>query len=299
MDREYQSSSRYQLIDLITVVFEPELYLLELQARSISLYIDHLRIKNIYIVVNDDSSLCDLIDPQWWGINHNKVNIIHRSAFGVDPTLDGWSSQQLYKLCAANIAQSEWSMCLDAKTWFVQTLDWAQLFDDTGRVKFTSFPTIPVFRPAQLSIEKYFDIELPRVIGPGGVPFMFHTETVKDIINYIPDFFEFFCTNVNLPSYMTEFMLYSGFVIKKYNTYNTLYSTTQHYQVTNLADFQINEFDSILDRMGHTNNLTISIQGRAYPHLSESQMDRWCELLLTKHIIAHKEIAKLKLNTLR
>jgi hypothetical protein len=45
MDRESQSSSRYQLIDLITVVFEPELYLLELQVRSISLYIDHLRIK--------------------------------------------------------------------------------------------------------------------------------------------------------------------------------------------------------------------------------------------------------------
>ena len=55
----------------------------------------------------------------------------------------------------------------------------------------------------------------------------------------------------------------------------------------------------MLNRMGLANNLTISIQGRAYPHLSESQMDRWCELLLTKHIIAHKEIAKLKLNTLR
>ena len=299
MDRESQSSSRYQLIDLITVVFEPELYLLELQARSISLYIDHLRIKNIYIVVNDDSSLCDLIDPLWWGINHNKVNIIHRSAFGVDSTLDGWRSQQLYKLCAANIADSEWSMCLDAKTWFVQTLDWAQLFDDRGRVKFVSFPTIPVFRPAQLSIENYFDIELPEVIGPGGPPFMFHTETVKDMINYILDFFEFFCTNVKLPSYMTEFMLYSGFVIKKYSTYDTLYSTAQHYQFAHLADWQINEFDSILDCMGHDNNLTISIQGRAYPHLSESQMDKWCEFLLTKHIIEHKEIAKLKLNTLR
>ena len=48
MDRESQSSSRHQLIDLITVVFEPELYLLELQARSISLYIDHLRINHGY-----------------------------------------------------------------------------------------------------------------------------------------------------------------------------------------------------------------------------------------------------------
>lgn len=299
MDRQSQSSSRPQVIDLITVVFEPELYLLELQARSISLYIDHTRIRNIYIVVNGDSHLCQTIDPHWWGKNSGKVNIIHRSFFGDTSMLDGWSSQQLYKLCAANIADSEWSMCLDAKTWFIQPLDWHQLFDDGGRVKFSSFPTIPVFRPAQSAIEKYFDINLPEVIGPGGVPFMFHTETVKDMIDAIPRFFEFFCANVNMPSYMTEFMLYSGFVIKKYKTYATLYSDQQHYRVTNLADWQIPEFDSILYCMNHYNNLTSSIQGRAYPHLSELQLDQWCEFLLTKHIITDKEIAKLKLNILR
>jgi len=299
MDRESQSSSRPQVIDLITVVFEPELYLLELQARSISLYIDHSKIRNIYIVVNGDNHLCQAIDPRWWGKNSNKVNIIHRSYFGVDPTLDGWSSQQLYKLCAANIADSEWSMCLDAKTWFVQTLDWHQLFDEAGRANFSNFPTIPVFRPAQVAIEKYFNIDLPDVISPGGVPFMFHTETVKDMIEAIPGFFEFFCTNVKFPNNITEFMLYSGFVIKKYKTYTTLYSGQQYYQVTNLADWQIPEFDSILYSMNHYNNLTSSIQGRAYPHLSESQLDQWCEFLLTKHIITDKEIAKLKLNILR
>lgn len=299
MDREPSSSSRPQVIDLITVVFEPELYLLELQARSISLYIDHTRIRNIYIVVNDDNHLCNSIDPQWWGKNADKVNIIHRSFFGDTSMLDGWSSQQLYKLCAANIADSEWSMCLDAKTWFVQPLDWEKLFDHDGRVKFSSFPTIPVFQPAQTAIEQYFDIQLSYVISPGGVPFMFHTETVKDMINYIPDFFRFFCVNVNMPSYMTEFMLYSGYVIKKYQSYTVLYTGQQHYQVTNLADWQINEFDEILERMGANNNLTSSIQGRAYPHLSDSQLDQWLDFLLTKHIISDKEIAKTKLNILK
>lgn len=299
MDREPPSSSRPQVIDLITVVFEPELYLLELQARSISLYIDHARIRNIYIVVNGDNHLCHSIDPQWWGKNSGKVNIIHRSFFGVDPTLDGWRSQQLYKLCAANIADSDWSMCLDAKTWFVQPLAWEQLFADDGRVKFTSFPTIPVFRLAQTAIEQYFDIELSHVISPGGVPFMFHTETVNDMIRQIPNFFEFFCSNVKSPNNMTEFMLYSGYVIKKYQAYDILYSGQQYYQVTNLADWQINEFDTILQRMRSTNNLTSSIQGRAYPHLSDQQLDQWLGFLLTKHIITDREIAKSKLNILR
>ena len=299
MDREPQSSSRPQVIDLITVVFEPELYLLELQARSISLYIDHARIRNIYIVVNGDNHLCHNIDPRWWGKNSGKVNIIHRSFFGVDPTLDGWSSQQLYKLCAANIADSDWSMCLDAKTWFVQPLDWDQLFDDSGRAKFSNFQTIPVFRSAQLVVEKYFDIALTQVISPGGVPFMFHTETVKDMINYIPNFFEFFCSNVKAPNNITEFMLYSGYVIKKYQSYDTLYTGQQYYQVTNLADWQINEFEIILSRMNAGNNLTSSIQGRAYPILSDLQLDQWLDFLLTKHIITDKEIAKSKLNILR
>ena len=299
MDREPQSSSRPQVIDLITVVFEPELYLLELQARSISLYIDQARIQNIYIVVNGDNHLCNSIDPRWWGKNSNKVNIIHRSFFGDTHMLDGWSSQQLYKLCAANIADSEWSMCLDAKTWFVNPLDWEQLFDNAGRANFSSYPTVPVFLPAQESIEQYFNIQLPHIIGPGGVPFMFHTETVKDMIDAIPNFFEFFCINVNMPSYMTEFMLYSGFVIKKYQTYDMLYSNQQYYRVTNLADWQIDEFDNILARMDTSNNLTSSIQGRAYPHLTELQLDQWLGFLLTKHIITDKEIAKSKLNILR
>ena len=299
MDREPQSSSRPQVIDLITVVFEPEIYLLELQARSINLYVDHTRIRNIYIVVNGDNHLCHNIDPRWWGKNSSKVNIIHRSFFGDTHMLDGWSSQQLYKLCAANIADSEWSMCLDAKTWFVQQLEWEQLFDHDGRAKFSSFPTIPVFHTAQATIERYFDIQLPRVISPGGVPFMFHTETVNDMISQIPNFFEFFCSNVTAPNNITEFMLYSGYVIKKYQSYNILYTGQQYYQVTNLADWQINEFDTILLRMSSSNNLTSSIQGRAYPVLSAHQLDQWLDFLLTKHIITNKEIVKSKLNILR
>ena len=46
-------------IDLVTVVFEPELPVLRAQAQSINLYCRDLGIKNIYVIVNDHESVAD------------------------------------------------------------------------------------------------------------------------------------------------------------------------------------------------------------------------------------------------
>lgn len=299
MDREPTSSSRSQVIDLITVVFQQELYLLEVQARSIELYIEPHRIQNIYVVINDSDAIVSQIDPAWWGVNSHKVKLIPRSLWGNAETLHGWASQQLYKLLAAEQAESAWSMCLDAKTWFVQPLDWNKLFDVSGKVCFKSFPTIPVFKSAQLFVEQYLGINLPHVIGPGGVPFMFHTDTVKDMVKHIDNFFDFFVEHVQLPNELTEFMLYSGYVIYKHKSYSALYAQQQHYTVTNLADWQLDDFNQILGRMGSGHNITASIQGRAYQHLTLEQLDCWTEFLLTKQLIASPENTKNKLNIFR
>lgn len=302
MDRQHKSSSWPQIIDIFSIVFEAEIYLIELQARSIELYLNPNRIANIYVIVNDHDSICDKIDKSWWGINSHKVQIIPRSKYGVDVTLDGWSSQQYYKLCAAARAESDWSMCLDSKTWFVQKLEHDLLFDSAGRANFRPMPTMEVFKPAQTFLENYFNISMPGVIGPAGVPFMFHTTTAKNLIHHIEEkepFLEFFSREVRAPSLVTEFMLYSAFIIYKYKSYAGLYSKSQHYTVTNLASFEVVEFDSVMTRMKDSLNLTASIQNRAYKHLSDQQMDTWCDFLLTKHIITDKEIAKIKLNTLK
>lgn len=292
------------MIDLITVVFQQELYLIEIQARSIELYIDSDKIQNIYVAVNDEDHVAAQIDTAWWGINANKVKIVPRSRWGHAYTLDGWSSQQLYKLLAANEAEAEWSMCLDAKTWFVQKLQWDKLFDSDGRVHFRSNPVNEVFKSAQIFVEQFFNISSPMTIGPAGVPFMFHTETVKDMVSYIENrtgsnFFDFFVENVKLPNCATEFILYSGFVIHKYDTHNALYTQTQHYSVTNLADWQMSKFDDIMAQMKYSQNLTASIQGRAYPHLTDTQLKTWIDFLLTKQLIADPEFTEIRLNILR
>lgn len=292
------------MIDLITIVFQQELYLLELQARSIELYVDSDRINHIYVVVNDVDDVVDLIDSAWWGVNSQKVVVIPRSRWGHVETLPGWESQQLYKLLAAESAASDWSMCLDAKTWFVKQLDWDQLFSHDGRVHYKSIPTINVFELAQCTIEQLLNVSLSTVIGPGGVPFMFHTETVKDMFVHLKNitgtnFIDFFAEYVLIPYQVTEFMLYSGFVNLKHKSHDALYSQQQYYTVTNMADWQLGEFDKIIKSMNSTNNLTASIQGRAYPHLTDSQLDTWCNFLLNKNLINDPQEAKNKLNILR
>ena len=300
MDRKSKDSRGIKVIDLITVVFEKEIPLIKIQAKSIELYIDTHNIKNIYVVVNDEDSVVNLIDPTWWGINSHKVQVIPRSKYGVDPTLIGWDSQQMYKLFAAEESDCPWSMCLDAKTWFVQSLQWDKLFDSQNRVKFRSIPVIPVFKSAQEFLENYYRIRMANVIGPGGVPFMFHTQTVRSMFKELDvPFLEFFSKHVRLPTNITEFMLYSAYVIYKYSDYNSLYSTSQPYIVQNIADFQVNEFDKILENMNYPVTLTASIHGRVYPWLTDDQYERWCSFLVDKKLTVDLENTKSQLNIFR
>jgi len=299
MDRTTESGGRPQVIDIVVIAYRNDFCLLEIQARSILLNLDPDRIANIYVCVNDTDGYCDCIDKNWWGILAHKVKVLPRSIFGSNEQLDGWRSQQLYKLLVANQAESSWSLCLDSKTWFVKKLDWNLWFDSRGRANLKSFATIPVFLSAQKFIEEYFNIKNPEVIGPGGVPFMFHTRTVQKMCETIPDFFNFFCQYSMYPHHLTEFMLYSGFVTKTYDNYNELYSNIQRYKFLNIADWQVPEFDDLWTLSNDPNLLTISIQERAYKLLSDQQFATWIDYLKSKKLITAQDPLAQKLNTLR
>ena len=278
------------MIDIITVVFQPELYYLKVQARSIEQYIDSDKIGKIFVVVNDESSVCNLVDTDWWGINRNKVVVIDRKQFGVNECVPGWESQQYYKLACANIAESNWSMVLDAKTWFIQTLDFSKIFDPVGRVTFGIYPTLDAFKTAEESVEKYFNIESKEVIGPAGVPFFFNTSEMNSLYKYLIDngtnMFDFFTTNVLYPMLLTEFMFYSAWIKFKYGTLEVLYSYDSPYMVTNIADFQMYEFDDLFyNNMQKRNNLTVSIHRKVYSALTDQQLNTWVNFLHSKNLI--------------
>lgn len=292
------------MIDFITVVFQQELFYLKIQAQSIEQYVDTDKIGTIFVVVNDRKLVCHQIDTAWWGVNQSKVKVLWAESFGRTDFLDGWSSQQYYKLATANIADSEWSACLDAKTWFVRHLDFSLLFDQHGRVRLTSLPTIPVFKPAEQSVNTFFDINSQKVIGPAGVPFLFNTQEMNLLIKYLEskntNLFDYFTEAVQRPKFVTEFMFYSGWIVHRHGDHNKLYSEDQYYTITNIADFEFQDFDSKFNQMQLKENLTASIHRRVYLKLAKQDLETWVKFLRNKKLIndlSDETVIKELLNT--
>lgn len=292
------------MIDFITVVYRPEICYLEIQARSIELYVDQNLINNIIIVVNDSDDVPELIDLNWYGKNKHKVKIIPYSSYGYNFTnrVSGWDNQQLCKILAASKSTQEWSVVLDAKTNFVNPCNRDTLFDSENKAATGIQPPSKAFNTAKEFVEKIFNISLTQVIGPGGVPFIFHTTTVQSMIEECAElsdktFIDFFLDNVVLPNHLTEFVLYSGYVQHKYGNLTHLHSKIIKWSCINIADWELEKFDNLLNSMKSTKCLTASVQGKAWKLLSPEQQVLYLDFLQSKHIITDSKNTQIKLNT--
>lgn len=264
------------MIDLITVVFNEELETLKTQAQSVAVY--GRNIDTIFVVINDDAGTGSQIDRTWWGIWQERVQIVHRNAFASQWADNGWLSQQVLKLMTSTVSSNEWSMILDAKTFFVKPM-----------LEFDSSPAVgkldiyPVFRPSQDIVNKLFDIELTQQLGPGGVPFIINTQAARDMVAWIEehtgqDFVQWFQDQ----GMLTEFMLYSGWV-QRQGGFETLYTVT-HSDIlpSNLCHSEVASFDRKFNEMQSTD--TVSIHRRAWPQLTVEQQTKYTDFLKSRGI---------------
>lgn len=265
------------MIDLITVVFDKELETLKTQARSIAQY--GRNIDTIFVVVNDDSGTGSQIDRTWWGIWQERVQVVNRQAFGTNWDDNGWLSQQVLKLMTATISSNEWSMILDAKTFFVRPM-----------YEFESLPAVgeldiyPVFEPSQQIVNKLFNIDLKKQLGPGGVPFIINTKLVQSMISdvehmtqqYFPDWFQ-------QQGMLTEFILYSGYVIYKFGNFDLLYNTKQNaIKPCNLCHSEVGSFDRKFAEMQEAD--TVSVHRNAWSKLTIEQQQQYTDFLQDRGI---------------
>jgi hypothetical protein len=290
------------MIDLITVVFQPEIPYLEIQARSIENNFAQDQIRTIYIVVNDVDSVADSVDRAWYGKFADRVVVYPYSIFGYVNQVGGWDNQQLCKILAAARSQCEWSLVLDAKTYFVRPCKPDLLVDSSNRACTNLLQIQPVFESARQTVEQLYQIKLDNIIGPGGVPFLFHTETVQAMIADTEQltgksFIEFFQSNVCYPNLITEFYLYSGYVKYKYGNFDSLYNQKQRWTCINVADWQVEQFDLLLQDMQRFLTLTVSVAGKAWRLLNTEQQQAYLAVLHKKHLIDDIEITQKKLNT--
>jgi hypothetical protein len=265
------------MIDLITVVFEDELATLKTQAKSISVY--GRNIDTIFVVVNDDFGTGSRIDRSWWGIYQDRVQVVSRAAFGDAWSNNGWLSQQVLKLMTATVSSSEWSMILDAKTFFVRPV---LEFDQCPAVG--QLDIYPVFEPSQQIVNQLFGIALTKQLGPGGVPFIINTTEVRRMVTWIEehtkqDFVEWFQDQ----GMLTEFMLYSGWVQYQYDGFEPLYNISKSDILPcNLCHSEVASFDRKFTQMQSTD--TVSIHRNAWTQLTPAQQIQYTEFLASRGI---------------
>ena len=280
------------MIDIVTVVFEPEIPVLRAQAQSIALNCQRIGIRNIYVVLNDSETIASQIDPSWWGPLANSVLVIPRTAFSTAFVENGWLSQQVLKLLTAAMSYNTYSMILDAKTLFVRELDPATVIDDAGRILTGRCPIYPVFDPSKKIVEHLFEITLPDQLGPGGVPFVVHNDTVRMMIAEVT-----LRTKTSFPVWfqqqgmVTEFILYSGFVKFLCGDLNVLYD--QHSKIGGIVNVSHDETDAWpikINQMNHQHTLTVSVHRGAWAKLSPQQRQAYQDLLLKRGIKAAADL---------
>ena len=290
------------MIDLITVVFQPEIPYLEIQARSIENNFAEDQIRTIYVVVNDQDSVVDQVDRTWYGKFADRVVVYPYSIFGYVNQVGGWDNQQLCKILAAARSQCEWSLVLDAKTYFIKPCKPELLLDNNNRACTNLLKPQPVFESAKVCVENLYGVELDHIIGPGGVPFLFHTATVQSMMSDTEQltgqtFIDFFQSNVCYPNLITEFYLYSAYVKRRYGKFDHLYVEKQRWTCINVADWQVDQFDLLLQDMQRFLTLTVSVASKAWRLLDNNQQQAYLAVLQKKNLIDNIEITQKRLNT--
>jgi len=269
------------MTDIITVAFREELPVLKLQAKSIELYCQDLDIGNIIVVVNDDNLDPSELDRSWWGQLSDRVVFVHRRAWNIDYAENGWLTQQLLKILATGMGKGEWSIVLDAKTIFVRPVKNLAQRPVVGDLQIDS-----VFGPSRQIVNNLFNIDLQRQLGPGGVPFIFNNQLVQEMISEVEKLTN--CSSFSKwfqdQGMITEFILYSGYVVYKFGSYNTMYNTDTSIEISpcNLCHSEVAIFDRKFAEMADTH--TVSVHRRAWSQLSNEQQSKYTNFLKSRGI---------------
>jgi len=282
------------MIDIVTVVFREELPVLKVQAESVDLYCQDIGIQTIYVVVNDDPGMVQEIDTAWWGSLSSHVKIVHRDYFNCEFAADGWLTQQLLKLLCAALSQNQYTIILDAKTILVNPIKLNWLFDSKGKQTWGYAPIQPVFEPAGLLVSKLFDINLEHIAGPSGVPFLFHSNTVKEMIGVITKITnQSFTTWFQQVGMITEFILYTGYILYRDGTLDCVYS--KNYPIKcipgiNICHSEVDQFNEKILTMLQDNILTVGVHRNCWNQLTTDQRVAYIALLQARGITQAKSL---------
>lgn len=278
------------MIDTLTVVFKEELSILKVQAESISKNCQHIGIKNIFVIVNDHHDVIDLVDKTWWGHLQNCVCVLHRDDLADWFVDDGWVSQQALKILGTARSTNQWTMILDAKTIIVKPVVLESVLPG-GKPIGGTFPVPEVFYPSAKIVEDLFGVKLTNSGGLSGVPFFFHSQTVRNMLDDIQTRTgENFSNWFQKQGMVTEYLLYVGYNLLLHGSMDKFYTLTTPYTVCNLCRTQINIIDEKLKFMHRPDNLTVSVHRHAWAHMNQDQRNLYRNLLLSRGLSSAQDL---------
>lgn len=180
-------------VTFVTVVFEPELDLLRLQARSIARYVAPEIIGSIIVIDNTVAGLRPHARrrlAEAYGNLAPKLHLVRPAdLLPGQVAASGWRVQQTLKLMIADRVATDWYLVLDAKTVFTDSTGIRELFTDDGRPlggvhSYKHHPLLPQLR----TVIAYTGLDADSLVGgftSTATPFLLSTEAVRTLVETV------------------------------------------------------------------------------------------------------------------
>jgi hypothetical protein len=211
-----------QGLTFVSVVFEAEYLLLQLQARSMSRYLRPELVGDIFVIDNSARVMPEAVRSRLlenYGVLSEIVQVLRPDEICEVPGTIGWRSQQVLKLAVARLVRTERYVVLDAKNHLVRPLE-RSLFeapDGRARVNAHSYEHHP-FRPALERTFGYFGADPGEHVGQFTAtvtPFVLDREVVGAMVRDIEIIAGRPFAQEFVDKELTEFLLYSVWLVAR------------------------------------------------------------------------------------
>jgi hypothetical protein len=218
-------------LTFVTPVFEAELALLHLQARS---FAAHVPDDVAHEVVVLDNTRRGLRSPQTlldaYGPWASRVRVVRPSDVCELPTVSGWRSQQVLKLAVAGLVDTPRYVTLDAKNHLVGTPQESFFEAPDGRIRVRGYSYRD--HPLRGSLERvltYLGLDPAEHVDRFAAtvtPFTLDTAVVREMVADVEARSGRSFAREFVSQELTEFFLYAGWLVRRDGTLDGLYELT-------------------------------------------------------------------------
>ena len=289
-----------QKLTFVSVVFEAELPLLRLQARSASVYLPLELVEAIIVIDNTARGIPkkfrdELLDD--YGRLASLVRILRPSDICHVASTTGWRSQQILKLRVAELITSDRYVTLDAKNHFVSPveLSFFEAADGRARVNVYGYETHPL-RPNLERVLTYVGLDPSDYVGrftATVTPFVLDAATVRAMVADIQrssgrDFSKEFVAQD-----LTEFFLYSGWILSQGTTLDEAFDCHQISCPTVWPRAaNIDGVRAAVEQADRREAPVFSVHRRALAQLDEQSVDAVADFWTQRRLFDSQAIAK-------